>query len=98
MWSGCAGSSDVATMEETMHKTFGGFLAASFALGVVGGVYLHSHLVSTAMAQPKGRECVVPKNYGTFKFGFLPAFEASDGTIRIVDPDNCSVQVTMRRQ
>jgi hypothetical protein len=74
------------------------FVVAAVILSVVGGLFFHRYLISPNAAHAQGA-CMVPKNYGTFKgYGNLMVFEASDGTLRLVDPNSCKVLFSITRQ
>jgi hypothetical protein len=65
-------------------------------IGAVLATVAYSMLGGRDPVHAQGSKCAVPKSYGAVKAPMV--FEATDGTLRMVDPSDCTVLGTITRQ
>lgn len=74
-------------------------IALSFAAGLIAGVFINLSSKSLQAAQSERTPCAFAKNFGSLKAAVNEylVFEASDGTIRTIQPENCRLVYVLIR-
>ena len=73
-------------------------IAMAFAAGLIAGIFLNNLSSESLQAAAQPKSCAIPKNYRSLKAVFSDhfAFEASDGTVRLVSLD-CQLRKVLTR-